>query len=35
MRDQVSHQYKKTGKIMVLYIVILKILEWRWEDKRV
>jgi hypothetical protein len=31
--DQVSHQYKTTGKIMVLYILIFKFLERRQEDK--
>jgi len=34
MKDQVSHLYKTTDKIMVLYILIFKCLERRQEDKR-
>jgi len=34
MRDQVSHPNKTRGKIMVLYILILKFLVRRQEDKR-
>jgi len=34
VKDQVSHPYKTTSKIIVLYILILKFLEGRWEDKR-
>jgi hypothetical protein len=34
VRDQVSHPYKITGKIMVMYILIFKVLERRQEDKR-
>jgi len=32
--DEVSHPYKTTGKIKVLYILISKFLERRREDKR-
>jgi len=32
-RNQVSHPYKTTGKIIVLYTLILKFLERRREDK--
>jgi len=32
--DQVSHPYKTTGKITVLYIVIFKFLDSNLEDKR-
>jgi len=32
--DQVSHPYKTTGKIIVLYILILKFLDSQLEDKR-
>jgi hypothetical protein len=31
-RDQVSHQYKTTGKIIFLYILMLTFLESTWED---
>jgi hypothetical protein len=32
MRDQVSHPYKRTGRIMVLYILTFTLLESRQED---
>jgi hypothetical protein len=32
--DQVSHPYKTTGKIMVLYNLIFKFLGSNLEDKR-
>jgi len=32
--DQVSHPYKTTGKMIVLYILILKLLDSNLEDKR-
>jgi len=34
VRDQVSHPYEITGKIMVFCILNLKVLERRGEDKR-
>jgi hypothetical protein len=34
MRDQVSHQYKATGKIMVFYILIFIFYEGRQGDKK-
>jgi hypothetical protein len=32
--DQVSHPYKTTGKIIVLFILIFKILDSNLEDKK-
>jgi hypothetical protein len=34
MRNQVSHPYEETGKIIILYILIFRFSERRWEDKR-
>jgi hypothetical protein len=34
VRDQVSHLYSTTGKITVLYILIFRFFDIRWEDKR-
>jgi hypothetical protein len=34
VRDQVSHPYRSTGKIILLYIVIFTFLDSRREDKR-
>jgi hypothetical protein len=34
VRGQISHPDKTTGKIIVLYVLIFKCLERRWEDKR-
>jgi hypothetical protein len=33
-RDQVSHPYKTTGRIMVLYILTFTFLDSRRDDKR-
>ena len=32
--DQVSHPYKTTGKIIIMYILIFKFMESKLEDKR-
>jgi hypothetical protein len=34
VRDQVSHPYKTTGEVIVLYLLIIKLLEKRREDRR-
>jgi hypothetical protein len=34
VRDQVSHPYKTTGKILVLYILIFKLSERKRENER-
>ena len=34
VNDQVSHPYKTTGKIIILYILIFKFFDSNLEDKR-
>jgi hypothetical protein len=34
VRDKVSHPYKTTGKITVLFLLVLTFLDSRLEDKR-
>jgi hypothetical protein len=34
VRDQVSHSYRTTGKIIVMYILIFKFFDSRREDRR-
>jgi hypothetical protein len=34
VRDQVSHPYKTTSKIIVLYILIFVFLDSKLEDRR-
>jgi hypothetical protein len=35
VRDQVSHPYKTTGRVMVLYILTFTFLDTRQEDKTI
>jgi hypothetical protein len=35
VRDHVSHSYKTTGRIVILYILTFTFLDSRQEDKRV
>jgi hypothetical protein len=32
VRDSVSYPYKRAGKILILYVLILNFLERTWED---
>jgi hypothetical protein len=34
VRDQVSHPYKRTSRIIVLYILIFVVLDSKLEDRR-
>jgi hypothetical protein len=34
VRDQVSHQYRTTGKIIVLYILIFKFFDSNRQERR-
>jgi hypothetical protein len=34
VRDQVLHPYSTTGKITILYMLIIRFFDTRWEDKR-
>jgi hypothetical protein len=34
VRDQVSHPYRTTAKIIFLYILMFKFFDSRWEDRR-
>jgi hypothetical protein len=34
VRDQVSHPYSTTGKITILYILIFRFYDMRWEEER-